>query len=64
MTSLMEKDEGPARIEWQFDPKKPKFIPGFKPGLLGQKAIALSLALPPRPFVNVELYVSLNSESS
>ena len=37
------------RIEWQSDPKKPKFVPRFEPGLLGQKAIALPLALPPWP---------------
>ena len=48
MTSLIEKAQRPARIEWQSDPKKPKFVQGFEPGLLGQKVIALPLALPPQ----------------
>ena len=36
----------PARIAF---PKKAKSVPGFKPGLLRQNAIALPLAPPPLP---------------
>ena len=31
--------------------KKPKFVPGFEPSLLRQKAIAQPLGLPPRPLM-------------
>ena len=49
-TSLIEKAQRPARIEGQSDPKKAMVDPGFEPGPLGQNAIALPLALPPRPW--------------
>ena len=64
MTSLIEKAQRPARIERQSDPKKPKFILGFEPGLLGQKAIALLLVLPPRPLVNAGILISGESQVS
>ena len=46
---LIEKAQRPARIETDSAKKKPRVDPGFKPGPLGQDAIALPLALPPRP---------------
>ncbi len=46
---LVEKAQGPARIEWYSELKKPKVIPGIKPGPLKQKAIALLLVPPPYP---------------
>jgi hypothetical protein len=42
MISLLEKSQGRGKIS---EPKKPKFIPGFKPGLLGHKPIALLFRL-------------------
>ena len=44
----------PARIDWRhLNRKKPRFEPrappGFEPGPLGQNAVALPLAPPPRP---------------
>ena len=43
---------GKAHQEWidsNFAPKKPIFVPGFEPGLLGQNAVALPLAPTPPP---------------
>ena len=51
----LEKAQRPGRIEGQSDAKKAMVDPGFKPGPLGQNAIALPLALPPRPLGTFKL---------
>ena len=43
-TFLFEKAQHTASIyESYFEPKKPKSIPGFKPGQLGENNVALPL---------------------
>ena len=45
---VLEKAQHPLRIDkQQFWSEKAKSLLGFKPGLLGQNAMALPLALPP-----------------
>ena len=56
LTPFLEKAIPPARIEQLSELKKPKFDPGFEPGLLGQKVFALPLAPPPRPICKFTLY--------
>ena len=41
-------------------PKKPKPVPRFEPGLLGQNAVALPLAPPPLPTEMIEFLAQAN----
>ena len=50
----LEKARRPVRIDWQqfsTENNQAKSVLGFEPSSLRQNAIALPLALPPRPFL-------------
>ena len=54
LLNVVRKSLTPVRIDWQqfWSEKKPKSVPGFKPGLPRQNAIALPLVPPPLPLQN------------